>query len=219
MTERGEGARRGRHAIDQCRKPSGWLGRFVLWRMNAGHSALTDWGLRAVTIASHHVILDVGCGGGETIRKLARVASQGRVCGVDYSDESVAASMRRNADAIQAGRVEIRKGELPPLPFADETFDLVTAVETHFWWSDLPGGLREILRVLRRGGKLLIVAEVYKGAASRVSQLAEKAAARTGMTVLSEDEHRRLLADAGFVDVAIDVEPRKGWIRAMGRRP
>ena len=120
--------------IDQCRKPAGWLGRFLLWVWNIRHSRVTDWGLRHVAIAQRDTILDVGCGGGRTVRKLAGVATQGRVCGVDHSEESVAAARRTNRHGIATGRVEIRLGSVSDLPFPTGTFDLVTAVETHFWW-------------------------------------------------------------------------------------
>src|SRR3954464_4753210 len=117
--------------IAQCRKPSGFFGRFVLWDMNRHHSKLTDWGLAHVSIKTTGNILDVGCGGGRTIHKLATVASAGKVYGIDYSDDSVRAAQRANAHWIDAGRVEIQHGSVSQLPFANDTFDLVTAIETH----------------------------------------------------------------------------------------
>jgi SAM-dependent methyltransferase len=105
------------------------------------------------------------------------------------------------------------------LPFPDGPFDLVTAVETHIWWPDLPGGMREIFRVLKPGGRLIIIAEVYRGANTMASRLAEKYAGRTGMTLLSAEEHRRLFANAGYSDVQIIEEDGKGWICGLGRKP
>jgi ubiquinone/menaquinone biosynthesis C-methylase UbiE len=131
--------------------------------MNARHSEVTDWGLAHISIGRHYTILDVGCGGGRTLSKLAR-ATEGKVYGIDYSEESVAASKRTNARWIDMGRVEVRHGAVSQLPFRDGMFDLVTAVETHFWWPNLPMDLREVLRVLTAGGMLIVIAEVYKGA-------------------------------------------------------
>jgi ubiquinone/menaquinone biosynthesis C-methylase UbiE len=206
-------------AVNQCSKPAGWLGRFTLWRMNSGHSKLTDWGLKHVSIANPFTILDVGCGGGRTVSKLAAMATQGKVYGVDYSEESVAAAKRTNAQWIRLGRVEIRHGSVSQLPFPEGMFDLVTAVETHFWWPDLPGDMREVFRAVKAGGTLVLIAEVYKGANTAVSKLAEKYASRTGMTLLSVDEHRELLTGAGFTNVQIIEERGKGWICGIGRRP
>jgi ubiquinone/menaquinone biosynthesis C-methylase UbiE len=203
---------------NQCSKPTGWLGRFTLWRMNSGHSKLTDWGLKHVSMEKHHTILDVGCGGGRTVSKLAAMATQGKVYGVDYSEESVAAAKRTNAQWIELGRVEIRHGSVSQLPFPEGMFDLVTAVETHFWWPDLPGDMREVFRVVKPGGTLVLVAEVYKGANTSVSKLAEKYASRTGMTLLSVEEHHELLTDAGFSNVQVIEERGKGWICGIGRK-
>jgi len=98
-------------------------------------------------------------------------------------------------------------------------FDLVTAVETHIWWPDLPGDMRGIFRVLKPGGQLTLIAEVYKGASSIASKLAEKYAERSGMTLLSAEEHRELFASAGYGPVQIIEENNKGWICAIGKKP
>jgi ubiquinone/menaquinone biosynthesis C-methylase UbiE len=205
-------------ATNQCSKPTGWLGRFTLWRMNASHSKLTDWGLEHISIEKHDTILDVGCGGGRTVSKLAAMAAKGKVYGVDYSEESVAATKRMNGAAIEAGRVEVRHGSVSELPFTDGMFDVVTAVETHFWWPNLAGDMREILRVLKRGGKFIIIAEVYRGATTTVARLAEKYAERTGMKLLSVDEHRELFTNAGYLEVQVIEEREKGWICGIGRK-
>src|SRR5690242_5719883 len=108
----------------QCKKPTKLFGRLTLWRMNKSHSKLTDWGLTHITVESRFTVLDVGCGGGRTVSKLAAMAAQGKVHGIDYSEESVAASRRYNAQAIRAGRIEIHQADIGKLPFPDNTFDL-----------------------------------------------------------------------------------------------
>jgi SAM-dependent methyltransferase len=115
--------------------------------------------------------------------------------------------------------VEIREGSVSQLPFSDNVFDLVTAVETHFWWPDLPADMREVLRVLKPGGTLIIIAEVYKGAQTRTAKLAEKYLPLSGMKLLTVNEHRELLANAGYSDVQIIEESGKGWICAIGKKP
>lgn len=203
----------------QCQKPRGLLGRILLWNMNSRHSQLTDWGLGQVRIETHSTILDVGCGGGRTLAKLAEAAVAGKVYGVDYSEASVAASKRTNARWIDLRRVEVRHGSVSQLPFEDKMFDLVTAVETHFWWPDLPEDIWEIYRVLKPGGWLVVIAEVYKGANTAMAKLAEQHASRIGMRLLDVAEHRTLFANAGYSDIRIIEEHRKGWICAVGRRP
>ena len=205
--------------VNQCSKPSGLLGRFTLWRMNASHSKLTDWGLGHVTVQAQHTILDIGCGGGRTVSKLASFASQGKVFGVDYSEESVATTKRANARWIGLGRVDIRQGSVSQLPFPDNSFDLVTAVETHFWWPDLPNDMREVFRVTKPDGMLILIAEVYKGANTAAAKLIEKYSTQSGLLLLSVEEHRQLLANAGYTDTQVIEQPSKGWICAVGRKP
>jgi len=202
----------------QCRRPSGWFGRRIARVMNVGHAGVTAWGLVHVTIAPDWRILDIGCGGGRNIRTLAETASTGHVDGVDYSPASLEVARDTNADLIESARVSIQQASVSQLPFPDGSFDLVTAVETHYYWPDLPKDLREILRVLKPGGQLLIIAETYKGRRMDwlfrpVMRLLFRA------TYLSPDEHRQALSDAGFANVSVDVVPQHGWIAALGVRP
>jgi ubiquinone/menaquinone biosynthesis C-methylase UbiE len=206
--------------IAQCRKPSGLFGRYILWDMNRHHSKLTDWGLGHVSIAQTDTILDVGCGGGRTISKLAAMASGGKVHGIDYSEESVTAAHRNNKRWIDIGRVSIRHGTVSQLPFANDTFDLVTAIETHLFWPDLPKDFREVFRVLNPRGMLLIVAEIYKGG-KHLEGVRKKIFDRhlaANMNLLTPDEHRELFANTSFSDVRIFEELDKGWICGTGKK-
>ena len=186
--------------------------------MNSRHSKVTDWGLSQASIGKQDIILDVGCGGGRTVSKLAAIATQGKVYGIDHSTESVAMAMRTNKQGIDIGSVEVREASVSRLPFSDGVFDVITAVETHFWWPALPTDLREVLRVLKPGGRLIIIAEVYKGANAFNSKAAERYSEKTGMALLSIEEHRELFTDAGYSDVQVITDPRKGWICCIGSK-
>lgn len=199
------------------RKPAGWPGKASLWLMNRRHSSVTDWGLSHVSIERQFTILDVGCGGGRTIDKLATLASAGKVYGIDISNQSVAVSRTTNAKWIEAGRVDIQQAPVSKLPFPDGTFDLVTAVETHYYWPDPVADMREILRVLKAGGRLLLIAETYRsgGAAALLAPVMKMIGAR----FLTIEEHRRLFADVGFQEIRIDADPRRNWIAGVGTKP
>ncbi len=203
--------------LRQCRKPLGPLGRLHISTMNQRHAGVTAWGLEHVRIEPAFVVLDVGCGGGKAVERLAALASDGRVCGVDYSATSVAAARATNADAIAAGRVDIQQASVSKLPYADGTFDVVTAFETHYYWPDPERDLREILRVLKPDGHLAIVAETYRG--QMLSVLVAIPMKLLRARYLTVEDHRQLFVAAGFSDVVVDTEPRKGWICAMGTKP
>jgi SAM-dependent methyltransferase len=201
----------------QVRKPSRDVGRLFLWAMNRSHSRLTDWGLTHVQVDPKARILDVGCGGGRTIQKLAARAPAGMVCGVDYSAESVTVSRSTNAQLVASGRVDVRQASVTQLPFGDDEFDLVTAVETHYYWPDLHENVREILRVMRPGATFALVAESYKN--GKYDRLQRLVMAPLGSTHLSVDEHRDLLVSAGYSNVRVDVDTARGWIAATGQKP
>jgi ubiquinone/menaquinone biosynthesis C-methylase UbiE len=202
----------------QCRKPRWLLGRLVLEQMNLGHSGLTAWGLGHLHIQRDATVLDVGCGGGRTIATLADAAPNGKAYGIDYSAASVAASRSHNAERIAEGRVAVEQASVSSLPFAASTFDIVTAIETHYYWPDLPNDLREILRVLKPGGTAMILAETYKG--RRLDWVFRPVMiGLLGATYLDIDEHRAMLSTAGFVNVQVSVEDAKGWICAVAHKP
>jgi ubiquinone/menaquinone biosynthesis C-methylase UbiE len=201
----------------QVRRPSKWVGRPFVWLMNNSHSKLTDWGLRHAKIHKNLIVLDIGCGGGRTIQKLATLTSEGKVYGVDYAEGSVAISRRQNAESIQAGRVKIKQASVSQLPFADNKFDLATAIETQYYWPDLPNDMQEILRVLKPGGTLLIIAETYKnGARNKVFGPVMKL---LGSSSLSVEDQRELFSQAGYHEIEIFEEHKKGWICAKGKKP
>jgi ubiquinone/menaquinone biosynthesis C-methylase UbiE len=189
--------------------------------MNLTHSGVTDWGLSRVTIRPHDTILDVGCGGGRTIAKLASMAPTGRIYGVDYSATSVAAARRRNRAAVASGRVEIVEGSVSSLPFGSGMFDLVTAVETHYYWPDLTADLREILRVLAPGGSVVVIAEAYRG--GKHDAMLRRLDALQAQGIMPHrhytvDEHRTALVDAGYTAVDVAEDYARGWLCAVGRR-
>lgn len=150
------------YLMRQVRKPSRWMGRFIGRGMNQRHSLLTDWGI-SHDIGKQWTILDAGCGGGRTVGELANAADEGKVYGLDYAEGSLAASRDYNWRLIADGRIQIEYGIVSRLPFSDGVFDLVTAIETQYYWPNLQEDMREIRRVLKPGGKLLVIAENYRG--------------------------------------------------------
>lgn len=205
------------YLANQVRKPTRWLGIIFASIMNLSHSKLTDWGLRHLQIDNDFVILDVGCGGGRTIQKLSALATEGTVYGVDYAKGSIAASRAKNAELIKAGRVQLYHAPVSRLPFPDNRFDVVTAIETQYYWPDLPNDMREIKRVLKPGGTLLIIAETYKG--GRYDWLKGPVMKALRSELLSVVEQQRVFSASGYVDVQLFEERDQGWMCAIGKKP
>ena len=97
-------------------------------------------------------VLDIGSGHGFLAEEMAEeVGPEGRVCGVDPS-ESMLAIARRRETAVEYGA-----GDAVSLPHADETFDAAVATQVYEYVPDMPAALAEVRRVLRPGGRLLIL--------------------------------------------------------------
>ena len=196
--------------LSQCGKPRRRFGRFLVRGMNFGHSGLARWGLTKVEIAENATVLDIGCGGGRTLERLASLARLGKAVGIDYSEDSVAVARKKNQQLIVNGRVEIIHGSVSSMPFSDATFDCVSAVETYYFWPDIAADLTEVRRVMKPSGQLVIIAGMYRG--SRFDKRNMRLIKAGGMRCFSVQEFEEALQDAGFPAVAVSVEPRKGWI-------
>jgi ubiquinone/menaquinone biosynthesis C-methylase UbiE len=205
------------YMVSQARKPSGKLGRLWAWSMNTGHWPVTKWGLGHIEVQPDDVILDVGCGGGKTVNWLAAMATEGKVYGIDYSESSIAVASNTNKNYIADGRVEIFKASVESLPFPDESFSLVTAVQISYFWPDFVQTLREISRVLKRGGSLLIINEVYRD--DNFEKKNAKLAKAGDFKYYLPEELRGFLGEAGYSNIQIDTRPAKNWLAAVGIKP
>jgi ubiquinone/menaquinone biosynthesis C-methylase UbiE len=132
----------------------------VAQRMNQGHFDLTSWGLSHVQVKPGFTVLDVGCGGGRTLRRLARRAYLSKVYGVDYSKDMVGISTNFNRGLVACDRVEVVEGAVDKTCFKDAYFDLVTVVEAYYFWSNVAEVFKEIRRILNPNGSLLVVSEM-----------------------------------------------------------
>jgi len=199
----------------QVKRPTRFVGRLFARMMNNSHSELTDWALTHLPIEMGATVLDVGCGGGRTIGKLARIATS--VHGVDYAAGSVAESQAYNKRLIAEGRVHIERASVSRLPYADGQFDVVTAIETQYYWPHLSDDMREIQRVLKPGGRLMVVAESYKG--GRNDWLLGPVMKLIGSTRLSANDQRTLFQSAGYIEIELAEELHNGWLCCVGRKP
>jgi SAM-dependent methyltransferase len=202
--------------MDQYKRPTGRRGRVVAALMNKGHEALTLWGLTHVNIEPDYVILDVGCGGGKTVSRLAHRAVRGKVFGIDYSAEMVKYSQKVNKKLITENHVEIHEGSVEKTGFPDNFFDLVTAIETYYFWPSLPTALREIKRVLKPDGRLLLVNEMVKDGVYDLenAKMIEKSQVR----LVPLEEIRQIMESVGFSNVQVFTKAESPWNAVLAQK-
>ncbi len=136
----------------QLRHPRGWLGTklaSVMNRENAGINRLT---LAEMQIEAGHHVMEIGFGGAALLEQIVTCAAQGAVAGVEMS-ETLLKKARLNPSLRFA---ILRAGTIESLPFADASFDRVCTVNTIYFWSDQTQAMREVLRVLKPGGRFTI---------------------------------------------------------------
>lgn len=101
-----------------CANPQGWMGRMMLRMMNFGHAPLTNWGLGFVEFQKGWTMLDIGCGGGATLKRLTKRSEWAQVYGIDISEESVAKARKVNANVLDK-QVFVCQGSAEKLPYED----------------------------------------------------------------------------------------------------
>jgi SAM-dependent methyltransferase len=103
-------------------------------------------------------VVDVGAGPGLLAAEMAtQVGPDGRVIGLDLSDSMLALSRQRSADLGVSGRLSFLKADAVRLPFADSVFDVAVSTQVYEYVPDVPAALAEVYRVLRPGGRVLIL--------------------------------------------------------------
>ena len=192
--------------FENTRKPEGFGGKIMVAMMNVGHSAVARWGLQFLNAAPDAKVLDCGCGGGANIKRLLKKCPEGIVKGIDYSPVSVEKSKKVNEAAIAEGRCTVLQGSVADMIFAGDWFDAVTAFETVYFWPDLPQCFREVYRVLKPGGTLLICNE-SNGDTDKDEKWTEIIG---GMTIYKDAELKTYLEQAGFHDV--QIHKKKSWL-------
>lgn len=202
--------------VDNAVKPTGFWGKLMIRSMNKGHHELTDWALSHVTIDGNFTVLDVGCGGGRTVGKLCDRVGSGKVYGIDYSDLCVKKSLKYNHKNVLCGKANICQASVSELPFEENKFDLVTAVETYYFWPDKLGDLCEILRVLKQGGKLLLVFELLKSESQPDKWKAVEE--RLNIEAVSREEINEILLRAGYQNIRTFTKSEPSWLCAVAEK-
>jgi SAM-dependent methyltransferase len=149
-------------------------------------------------------VLDLGSGGGiDVLLSARRVGPDGKVYGLDMTDEMLALA-RENQRRAGATNVEFLKGDIEHIPLPDGSVDVIISNCVINLSSDKPQVLREAFRVLKPGGRFAVSDVVVRGSVPEEIRRSVELWVGCVAGALEEDEYRRLLESAGFVDVGLE---------------
>ena len=140
----------------QAREPSGLLGKLASRMMTKKNRDITMWTLELLEPQPDDRILEIGFGPGLGIQAAVNKVPNGSVAGLDLSQTMLRTAAERNRAAIESGRVDLRIGDAGDMPYPDDEFDRVFAVNVLYFWPNPKPNLQEIRRVLAPNGKVAL---------------------------------------------------------------
>ena len=189
----------------QFGKPSGVLGRLIERRMSKRTAGDAKWTVSLLHIQPKSRVLEIGFGGGVSTQLASQAASEGFVAGMDLSRTMVEVARERNADAIKAGRVELKQGDAASVPYPDDSFDIVFSLHSIYFWRDPLACLTEFRRVLKPGGLLAITIQPK-------NRWGKELIGAPGMTLFFGDQVADLFASAGLQSVRTESSTENGEV-------
>ena len=163
--------------------------------MNRGNLQMNMDALAAVQPAPNEALLEIGMGNGYFVHELMSREGSLSYIGCDYSPEMVVAAKQLNAGWVVSGQVQFVVGEVTALPFADHQFDKVFTVNTIYFWEQPAAALREIKRVLKPGGLLVLSLRPRR-------QMEKYPFTQFGFTLYSMESAQALLGNNGYTLLA-----------------
>ena len=186
-------------------KPEGKEGEALMDQMDKHHTPVSLWAIEHMNIGEDDVILDIGCGSGLNIKRLHQKSPKAKTYGVDYSSTSVKKSKKLNNHLVQNGEIEVMEANVQNMPFEDDTFDVVTAFETVYFWPTIVESFKEVKRVLKPNGKFCAVLDANGIYAPEI----EKVAREEGCNFYTDEELIELLKQAEYSRITVYNRKRK----------
>lgn len=140
----------------QFGNPRGFVGKICCVIMNVINRAMYIKTAAIVENDLCHKVLDIGYGNGYLLRRLDK-SQKLDLYGIDISKDMLEVATKRNEKAQKQGRLHLEVGDCCNLRYEDGSFDVVTSINTVYFWEDTVKGLSEIKRVLASNGYFINV--------------------------------------------------------------
>lgn len=187
----------------QLKQPSGAFGRFLIGHLlNKSNARINQLTVELLDLQPSDRVLEIGFGGGAMLGIMAEQIDSGKIYGVDFSEPMVQQAKQKFQALLQLGKLNIQFADVQKLPFESEIFDKVCTVNTIYFWSEPLVGLREIYRVMKRGGKLVVAIR----SADKMKNLKYT---QHNFRLYSPTELQSLVEEAGFTGVVVDHQDQQ----------
>lgn len=201
--------------MSQFGKPTGFFGKLLAKGMAWGHRDFYKNTANVLDLKDDDKYLEIGFGSGLFIKKYASHVE--RIAGLDYSEDMVNMANSINKDLVKSGKAEFKQGDVSSIPWMNDTFSVVVAIETFFFWPEPEAALKEMYRVLSSGGKLVIEMAYNKDDGVDHTKEINK----INLTLYSANEMKKLLKKSGFSNIVITYYkgfwiPFKGYVVPKG---
>jgi len=163
--------------------------------MERGHRPVGEQAVERMQLSGDARVLDVGCGSGWASRLMAERCPNGRVIGIDVSDEMIRLAAEESSNY---SNVEFRVASAEDLPFSDGEFTHAFSMESLYYYRDIEAAAREIRRVLQPGGVFVTVVDLYQENTPSHQWID---ALKVPVQLLSAADYRSIFERVGFVNV------------------
>lgn len=190
----------GRLLASQLRQPRGIIGKLVGRGMARQNKESNDWTIALLNVQPDDRVMEVGFGPGVAIKSVSQMASEGFVAGIDFSAAMVQQAGKLNASEIKDGRVELKIADVSSIPYDDNSFNKIFAVNVVYLWPNLLNVVKELKRVMKPEGILALYAASL--------ELVEKMGMRQSplFTIHTVDDITDALKEAGFAKVWVEAD-------------
>ena len=201
--------------MSQFAKPTGFFGKILAKGMARGHMEFYKNALKSINPKKDDKYLEIGFGSGIFINRYMSHVS--KIAGIDHSEDMVKLASDINREVVESGKAEFKQGYASSLPWGDNEFTVVASIEVFFFLDETEKTLKEIFRVLKPGGRLVIEMAFNKDDGADHSRHIKK----MNLKLYSGEEMKNLLKKTGFTDIAIDYYeavriPIKGYVVPKG---
>lgn len=187
----------GDYWASQCGNPRGFIGNIMTLAMNRANNVMYRGLIDTVKLSENSKILDIGFGNGY-FTKLIYKKIKCSIYGIDISGDMIKTASKKNKRGIQNGDIHLSIGDCCQLEFENNSFDIVTTMNTIYFWKDTLQGLTEIYRVLKNDG-------IFYNAVLTKESLDKVFYTKNGFKKFEKEEYMKLGKQAGFKNVSFQT--------------